>query len=167
MSIVVEDGSQVSGSNSYLTRADYIAYAASMGITIPDSVVSDQQLIKAAIYIATKENSLKGTLVDRDQSMVYPRTNLYINGFSWLSTEIPTTVKNCQMELALDINSGVDLYNLPKSDSTGVKKEKIDGAVEVEYAIEAEQVSSRRSASKNYLSQLMFGGGLSIPIVMS
>ena len=166
MAVILEDGSQVSNSDSWVTRAAYIAYALTVGITVADNVTADQQLIKAAIFIATKENSLKGVLVDRDQSMVYPRSSLYINGFSWLSTEIPTTVKNCQMELALDINAGVDLYNLPKSES-GIKKEKIDGAVEVEYAIAEDQVSSRRSASKNYLSQLMVGGGLSIPIVMS
>ena len=37
MALIVEDGSQVSNSDSYVSRADYIAYAATLGTTITDA----------------------------------------------------------------------------------------------------------------------------------
>ena len=165
MALVIEDGSQVAGSNSYSTRADYIAYALSLGIVIADAVAADDQLVAAAIFIGSKENSLKGDRVDRDQSIAFPRNGLVIEGFSWLSTEIPRQLLLAQMSLALDLNAGEDLYNLTQSDSTGLKSERVEGAVTVEYANADSMKLSRRSASNALLASLMRNGGLfSVPV---
>ena len=148
MAVIVEDGSQVTGSNSYISRADYITYAGSIGVTIADSETADYQLIKAAEYIDSHETNLKGTRYERDQSMAYPRTDLEIEGFYWSNTEIPTKVIACQIQYALDINSGDDLFNRSNNPNQLVKKEKVDGAVEIEYAVNNTSASGTYKTSK-------------------
>ena len=169
MALTVEDGSQVTGSDSYSSRADYIAYAATVGVTIADADAADIQLVKAAEYIDRHEDNLKGDLVTRDQSMAFPRYNLYIDGWSWLSTEIPRQVILCQMIFALDINAGIDLYNRPQNPNLIAKKEKVD-VIEVEYAVgEATgQKLSKTSTGDALLNSLLNNSGLmSISLVRS
>ena len=132
MTIIVETGAVVTNANSYVTRADYIDYAASIGVTIADTEAADIQLVNAAIYIDSKEAQLKGTRTDRDQALAYPRSDLILEGFEWASNEIPRQVILCQMALALDINAGEDLYN--RSYTLPTIRERVDGAVEVAYA---------------------------------
>lgn len=164
--MIVEDGSGVTNSDSYVTRAEYIAYADTQGVTITDSDASDVQLVKAQEYIAHHEANLKGYKVDRDQSISYPRYDLTIEGFSWDSDEIPRQVILCQLAFALDINSGEDLYNRSLNENTAITKEKIDGAVEVTYASPDinNQKLSKSSKGDALLSSLLKNSGLmSIP----
>ena len=166
--IVVEDGTIVSGANSFVTMAEYIAYAATLNITVADTQAYQTQIIKAAEFIATKEPRLKGDLVSRAQELSYPRYSLTdIDGFSWDSDEIPTQAKEAQMSLAIDINAGEDLYNLTQSIATGVKRERVDGAVEIEYAVDDSGRVARSSRSQYLLASLMNWSGSGIPIVMA
>jgi len=167
VALTIETGEQVSGSDSYVTRAEYIAYALTLGITIPDTSASDDELVAAAIFIDSQEPRLKGYRVNRDQSMAYPRNGLYLDGFVWESDEIPTQVKYAQFNLALDINSDIDIYNPVSADSV-VKKEKIEGAVEVEYAVtESSGTTTKQSLSNSYMDSLMDNQTMSIPLVMA
>lgn len=167
MAIIVEDGTIVTNANSFVTRDEYIAYAASLGVTIAADEAADVQLVKAGEFIAGKESQLKGDLTDRDQPMPYPRYNLTLENFHWSSNEIPRQAILCQMQLALDINAGIDLYNLPQSDGTAVKRERVEGAVEVEYAVGDSMKVSRNSQSRALLSTLMTNSGLSVALVMA
>jgi len=168
MALVIENGSIVTGANSYATRADYIAYAAAEGVTIADNDTADQQLVQAARYIDSLETRLKGYRVSRDQPLAFPRYELWIEDYAWNSDEIPRQVINAQIELALDINAGISLYNPPQSESIAVKREKIDRAVEVEYAVGNQSPITRRSKSLRSLAALMKGNGLlSVALVMS
>lgn len=165
MAIIVEDGTIVAGASSFVSRADYIAYAATLGVTIVSDAQADAQLVKAGHYINSKESQLKGYLVDRDQPMVYPRTNLTIDGFDWEDTEIPRQVILCQLNLALDIRAGIDPYNLPANPNRAVKREKVD-AIEVEYMGSDSQAKlSRSSQWQALLSSLSKRNGLSIALV--
>jgi len=159
MSLIVEDGSIVTGADSYVTRADYIAYAATLGVTIADEDATDVQLIQAAQYIDSLESQLKGTRVTRDQPLAFPRSDVIIDGWEWEETEIPRQVITAQMALALDINSGEDLYNPTKT--LPVVRERVDGAVEVAYANPnvVGQVSTK-SRSSALVASLMKRGGL-------
>jgi hypothetical protein len=71
------------------------------------------------------------------------------------------------MSLAIDIQSGEDLWNVSQSGATGIKKEEVVGAVVVEYAVSDAVKSARRSRSGNLLSLLMKFNGLGIPLAMS
>lgn len=162
MALIVEDGSIVTGATSYVTRADYITYAVTKGITIANDSAADVQLVKAAEFIDGKEAQLKGTRSTRDQPMSFPRYDVVIDNWSWSSTEIPRQVILCQFALALDVNAGIDLYNPPQSASTAVKRKKVDGAVEIEYALGETQKLSRQSTSTALLNSLLRSSGLQL-----
>lgn len=168
MAVIVEDGTLITNADSWVTRADYIAYALTLGLTITDDSTADVQLVKAGEYINHHEANLKGRLVDRDQSMSFPRYDLYIDGWSWLSTEIPRQVILAQMAFALDLNAGIDLYNRPVNPNLATKRERVEGAIDTEYAVgdKPPQKLSRTSTGDALLASLLRNNGLmSIPLV--
>lgn len=117
----------------YVTDSEYTTYATAVGVTLPtDEADRTIQLVTASRFIDSQESRLMGTRTERDQDYAYPRFNLYINGYYYDTDEIPEIVKKCQMEFALEVNAGVDLfdrgYDLP------VIKERVEGAIEVQYA---------------------------------
>lgn len=160
--LIIENGSIVTGADSFVTQADFATYAASIGAAV--GTVEEQKLAlrSAAIFIGTYEGRLKGELVERDQPLAFPRKDLTIQGFSWSDDEIPRQVILCQMQLAIDIRAGIDIYNPPQSASVPVKREKVDGAVEVEYAVNNAQKLSQNSTSRALLNSLLRDGGLSV-----
>ena len=149
----------------YVTLDEYRAYAVEHGHEVPeDDQEANVQLVRASQFIDSKEAQLIGRRTDRDQPHAYPRDGLRIDGFTYDSEEIPSLVKNCQMELALEINSGIDLY--APSDVLPVVKERVEGAVEVGYASPAKVEAKRReSTAMNMLRRLMRAPSMSIPIV--
>lgn len=166
MALIIEDGSIVANADSFVSRADFITYAAAKGVTIADDAATDVLLVKAGQYINSLESQLKGDLVDRDQSMSYPREHLYIEGWYWENNEIPRQVILAQQELALDLNDGVDLYNRPANPNLIAKKEKVHGAVEVEYFGKDSGVKlSSDSQAQALISSLMKNNGLSIAVM--
>jgi len=166
MALIIEDGSIVAGADSYVSRAEYIAYALTQGVTIPDTDATDVTLRQCAAFIDEHEPTLKGDRKTRDQAMAFPRYGVYIDGFWWTDSEIPRQARYCQMQLALDVYAGVDIYNLPASASVPVKSERVEGAVSVEYAVSNQMKTSRNSSSRALLSQLLERSGLySIPII--
>jgi hypothetical protein len=160
--LIVETGAIVANADSFVTQADFATYAASLGVVLGTVEAQKLALRNAAIYIGTFEPRLKGDKVERGQPLSYPRQNLILENFDWSDDEIPRQVQLCQMQLAIDINAGIDLYNLPASPSTSVKREKVDGAVEVEYAVNNSMKLSRNSTSRALLSTLLKDGGLSV-----
>lgn len=164
MALTVEDGSIISGANSYVDRATFISYALDMGAVAPDDATTDAKLIKAAKFIDGHEESLIGRRVDRSQSMAFPRYEVIIDGFSWQHNEIPQRVIECQMALALDLVDGIDIYN--PEPALAVKREKVEGAVEVEYfGTGAGAPMTHNSASDSLLNTLLTSGGsMSIPV---
>lgn len=168
MALIVETGSIVANANTYVSRADYIAYALTFGVVIADTDATDVQLIKAATFIDQHEANLKGTRVSRDQPMSFPRYNVEIDGWSWSGTEIPRNVILCQMQVALDINSGRDPWNPGANPNLIKKRSRVEGAVEVEYAVgdKTGQKLSRTSTADALLASLLNRSGLfSIPLV--
>lgn len=165
--IIVETGSIVPGANSFVSRADYIAYAAGFGIVIPDNESADIELINAGMFINGQE-CIKGTPVSRDQTMAFPRRGVKIDGWEWSDTEIPRQVILCQMQLALDIHAGIDLWNPPQV-TAPKKSTRIEGAVAVTYAVSdvAPSKLSRVSKSQALLNAFLCSGGfiMSVPLV--
>lgn len=161
MELIVEDGSIVPNADSWVSEDDYTAYAAGLGYTLDDIEAVRTALRQSAIFIGTYEGRLKGTLVERDQPLCFPRDDLEIDGFAWADDEIPRQVRLCQMQYAIDIQVfGIDPYNPPASNSNAVKREKVEGAVEVEYAVSNAMKLSRNSTSRALLSTLLKNGGL-------
>lgn len=131
MSIVVEDGSIVTGANSYVSAADLAAYAAARGVTLTgtDSVL----LLKAMDYLESFDARFKGKRITRDQPLSWPRDGAVIEGWEWGSTEIPRQVINAQLTLCIEIDGGSDPLNPPAADLP-VVRQRVEGAVDVSYA---------------------------------
>lgn len=131
MALVIEDGTIVAGANSFVTRAEIIAYAALRGVTIPDTDASDVYAIRAMDYFWSLP-CLKGTLVEADQTTPYPRKGLVdgdtAEGYVY---SIPAGIKNAQLQLSLDSFNGIDLTPSVNPEA-GVKSEKV-GPIATEY----------------------------------
>lgn len=150
MAVIVENGSNVSGANSYMSEASLTAYATARGITL----VGDETelLIKAMDYIESL--NYKGSKLTRDQGLQWPRYNVLIDGYYFDSDAIPVQLINGQAECAIAIDQGDDpLQNLqPK-----VLSEKVD-VIEVSYQPSGSQIEINRRI-KNALWKLLATGG--------
>jgi hypothetical protein len=104
MAIIVEDGSIVTGANSYATTAELSAFAAARNITLSGDYTTEQLLIIAMDYI---ENlAYKGMKVRSDQPLQWPRVDVYLDAYYFDSDAIPSQLKNGQMQVALSIDAG-------------------------------------------------------------
>lgn len=132
MTLVIEDGSGVADANSYVTVAEYRAYATPRGVSLPvsDSEV-ETQLILAMDYLEAQ--CWRGIAAYDGQALSLPRDEIYIGGSLIASDIIPGKVKFAQMQLALQVNNGVDLMPTVVGGSASVVREKV-GPIETEYA---------------------------------
>lgn len=147
--IIVEDGSIVANANSYVSVAEYEAWAEDRQLTVGGH--PEAQLIKAMDFLETL--SFIGDKKTRDQSLQWPRDNVYIDGFEYESTEIPQALKEAQYAIAASILAGID----PLAAITrAVKREKVD-VIEVEYMDNASATDISRSISRS-IQKLIRGG---------
>lgn len=169
MTLIIENGSIVPNADSYVTRAEYITYAAARGVTIVDDETTDVKLRKAAEFINSHEPNLKGSKVEKDQPLSYPRIGLVLENFSWSSNEIPRQVILAQLNVALDIEAGIDVYNPPVNPQLGKKSVEVEGAVKIEYAIDnnSPMKVGRSSSATAIMSVLLKNSGLSIALKRS
>ena len=114
----------------YATPDEYEAYAESAGVTL-DYDLTEYHLEQAGRYIDAQESKLMGQRTEEDQANAFPRTDLYVNGYEVDEDTIPNIVKQCQMELALDIAAGINLFE--RGFNAPVTKERVD-VIEVHYA---------------------------------
>lgn len=161
MTIIVEDGTGIANANSYVTRAELIAYAVARGIVIADAPASDVFLINAMDYLESLRLRYVGTRTYDDQILSWPRTGVTIDGIDLDENEIPAQLKNAEMQLAIYASQGVVL--MPTVTSAFVKREKV-GPIETEYS-ETINTSSQPFLPliDAMLEQLLSdGGGLAI-----
>lgn len=151
MAIIVEDGSIVSGANSYVSEAELTAYATARGLTLTSG--AEQLLISAMDWVEVQ--SFKGTKSTSGQPLQWPRESVYIDGYLIASDEIPQDLKLLQMRLAADIDAGSDPNGVS---SQNVKQETVFGAVSVTYQ-DGSGVSNVSKQTTALLSKLTVGGG--------
>lgn len=130
MALVIEDGTQVAGANSFVTRAEVIAYASARGVTLPDTDATDVHAVNAMDYLAAQ--CFRGSVALATQALPFPRKGL-IDGDDaegYVFT-IPAGIKQAQLQLALDSANGIKL--LASSNPTAeVKRVKV-GPLEREF----------------------------------
>lgn len=130
--MIVEDGSGVTDANSYVTVAEYRAYATPRGVSLPVSDTEvETQLILATDYLEAQ--CWKGIAAYDGQGLALPRDEVYIGGSLIASDMIPNKIKFAQMQLAIQVNNGVDLMPTVVGGSASVVREKV-GPLETEYA---------------------------------
>ena len=127
--IIVETGAGLTNSNSYVSEADLATYATDRGITITGTAAV--LIIQAMDYLESRQ--FLGTKSDIDQALQWPRFGVEVDSYYVDSDEIPTLLKQAEMEICIAIDGGVDpLANLGRE----TKREKV-GDLEVEYAVGA------------------------------
>lgn len=130
MAIIVETGAGIANANSYVSVSDAKAYAAARGKTFEADPACEHALILAADYLNAIP-SFAGSQVETGQSLVWPRQNVYLNGELFGDDAIPPNLVKAQIELALLIDSGVEL--LPVNEGKFVIREKV-GPIETQYS---------------------------------
>lgn len=133
MPLVIENGSNVAGANSYATRTEIIAYAALRGVAIADEAATDVLGIKAMDYI--ERQKYKGVPTygapGITQPLQFPRDEIEYEG-EWLDAEaIPPMLKNAQCEASMLISQGIDLEPNRAAEQQ-IKRDKT-GPLETEY----------------------------------
>ncbi len=150
--IVVEDGTGKTNSNSYVTEAGVTAYASDRGITL--TADEDVLIIKAMDYLETLYYI--GTKETETQALQWPRNEVYIDGFYIEPTTIPQELINAQLSLCMSINDDVDpMSTLDRA----TKREKVD-TIEVEYMDNAASRAIITSVNR-ILAKLLSGDPMS------
>ena len=106
MALVVEDGTQKTNANSYVTVADYDAYFNARYTGRAD--ISDAQVeayvLRAMDYFESRQ--FIGKKATDSQALQWPRSYVGIDGYSIDTNEIPDQVKNSIYELAYGFEQG-------------------------------------------------------------
>ncbi len=150
MTLIVEDGSIISGANSYVSETDLTAFASARNITL---VGDEETLLTLAMdYIETL--LYKGVKRTRTQGLQWPRTYVVVDGYYVDPNIIPQELKNGLMQCAISIDQGTGpQLNVPRR----TIKEKV-GDLEVEYA--QDSVSSEMNTKvKAALWKILASGG--------
>ena len=151
MAIIVEDGSIVTGANSYVSEAELTAYATARGITLTGD--EEELLVRAMDYIESL--NYKGMKFSDEQPLQWPRSGVIVDGYAVSASSIPQILKNGLMQTAMAIDNGEDpLADLPRS----VQSETV-GPISVTYSSGASSVPIVRKINAQ-LYKLLESGGL-------
>jgi hypothetical protein len=128
MALTIEDGSLVTGANSYVTAAEWDTWATDRGLTHTHSTSKiEEGILRAMDYFESLE--FLGQKHEDTQSLQWPRDYVYIDGYSVNSDIIPSEVKAAVYEavkMELDGDSPI------KAQGRETQSEKI-GDISVTY----------------------------------
>lgn len=151
MSLIIEDGTGKADAESFATAAELVDYAAKYGATIPADTPTQESILRRAA-LAMDGYTWKGCRTNGEQALSWPRRDVEIDERTLPSDSIPARIKSGQMALAAEIHN--DDVN-PVDQRTGaVTKERVEGAVEVQYA--AASSSRQKPAVSSSASGLQF-----------
>lgn len=173
MAIIVEDGTAKTNAVSYATVAQYKAYCDARGISysgVTDAVI-EQSLVKSTDAMMQMYRARwKGYRNTASQSLDWPRSMVYLEPFVYgavgsypylvASTIVPNEVINACIVLAIESQSKTLIGNLDPA----VIRERVEGAVDVEYDINALPYTQYRAADL-MLQPYLSGGNGQLPIV--
>lgn len=163
MAIVTTIGG--STTNSYITVAEYSAYADNFGWNIgADTNNHEDQLRRAAVYINRVYNFV-GDAQYQTQAMAWPRlTTQLIDGWPINPDTVPQDIKDAQAELAFLVHGGTDLMATVTGGSTRRTKSKA-GIVETETEYASFRETPRFVAIEGLLSPYVVFGGSQIKVM--
>lgn len=132
MALIVENGSQVAGANTYAAMDAIRAYALARGVTLGlDSQVETFNSI-AIDYLEGKRKDYLGSKVAVTQSLQFPRVDLIIDGFDFPSTSIPNELIRANCQLIVEQSLGINI--LPTQNNPAIKSESV-GPIKTDYAV--------------------------------
>jgi hypothetical protein len=133
MALIVEDGTIVAGANSFISLADARVMATDLGLVLDaDNTIAETQLRQGYYQlIRSYQKRLQGSIVSQEQTGIFPRFNVYANGFLVPSSSIPVDVQRAQVTYSDAINKGADM-NATK-DSQELASFNVDGVYSETY----------------------------------
>jgi len=154
MAIIVEDGSNIAGANSYVSLVDARAILNPLGQDLNSvDAIAEQQILNATRYIEAFRQSFKGWKRSGTQSMQWPRLGVVIDGISIDSNIIPQDLIDAQVFAAYEYAEGQILQ--PSSSGQSISRERVEGAIDTSYfntgAIEGSPALVRVNDSLNPL----------------
>ena len=132
MALVVEDGTLVSGADSYVTLAEFKAWADKRGVTYGTDEVVTQQIYRAMDYIESL--NFIGEKSDENQALQWPRDQVVIDGYYIDSDEMPNELKVAVYE---SIKAEIDGDSRMTASDRRTISEKV-GDLQVTYANNAD-----------------------------
>ncbi|QXG35491.1 DnaT-like ssDNA-binding protein [Pseudomonas viridiflava] len=129
--LIIEDGTGVAAAESYATAEELARYAVKFGATIPAEQVEQEALLRRAA-LAMDGMTWKGRKSSSEQALAWPRREIRLDGENKPERYLPARIQYGQMALAAEIHAD-DIDPIDKRKGA-VTKEKVDGAVEREYA---------------------------------
>lgn len=157
ITIIPEDGSGVTGSNSYITLVEYNTFLENHGLS--DSRGDEQKnaaLINGWQYVNNQDSRYSGRRTASAQTGAFPRAGSSLYGYSVASNVITQNAKDGQAQYAYE-SSLTALYAVGTGQA--ITKEKVD-VIEVEYAESASTNPQPNFEEANeYLKPLYKNGG--------
>ena len=130
--LIVEDGTIVSGADSYVSLVDARALAAKYNLSLPaDDAEAEAALRNGAVYVGLQEPFMCGSRVSPLQELSFPRTGISLYGFPVANNVIPDQVKLAQLIAGVEYGNGADVR--ASSDGRATSLERVEGAVTVQY----------------------------------
>jgi hypothetical protein len=129
--LIIEDGAGVPDAESFASAAELVVYGGKYGVTLPMEEAAQEALLRRAALVM-EGLSWKGRKASGDQALAWPRRGVELDCEIKPDNLIPARIKFGQMALAAEIHAeDIDPIDQRKG---AVTKEKVDGAVEREYA---------------------------------
>lgn len=130
--LIIEDGAGVPDAESYATAAELVVYAGKFGVTVPLEEAAQEALLRRAALVM-EGMSWKGRKTSSDQALAWPRRGVELDREIKPDNYLPARIKSGQMALAAELHA--DDIDPVEQRKGAVTKEKVDGAVEREYAV--------------------------------
>lgn len=131
MALVIEDGTGKADAESFASAADLASYAALYGSTIPATEGEREALLRRAA-LQMQVMGWKGRKASSAQALPWPRAEVEVDGEILPSNLIPARIEYGQMALAVEIHA--DDLAPPELQKGAVVRERVEGAVERQYA---------------------------------
>ena len=123
MALIVEDGTGLVDSDSYISLADARTFAANYGITLPaDDTEAEITLRQGTQYVDLQEDCFVGDRLTDTQALAYPRNN---------NSGMPAALGKATVYAAAEFALGTDVR--ATDDGKAIASEEVTGAVAVSY----------------------------------
>ncbi|MBJ2228499.1 hypothetical protein JFT67_05520 [Pseudomonas simiae] len=129
--LIIEDGQGLEDAESFATAESLVMYAGKFGRTIPATEAEREALLRRAA-VQMMALKWKGCKSSSAQALPWPRRGAQVDGEFLSPSLIPARIEYGQMALAVEIYA--DDIDPPSQRTGAVVKERVEGAVEVQYA---------------------------------
>ena len=130
--LIVEDGTIVSGADSYVSLVDARALAAKYNLALPaDDTEAEAALRNGSVYVGLQEPFMCGSRVSPLQELSFPRQGVTLYGYDVASNTIPAQVIRAQVIAAVEYGNGTCVR--ASTDGRATSMERVEGAVTVQY----------------------------------